>query len=538
MILKQSWHNLTQDEALKVLESGVAGLSAEEARVRSAKYGLNVLKAKKKPPIILAFLRQFLSPLVYVLLFAALIKFIVGGYLDGVVILCMLLLMAFIGFIQEAKAEKAMEALVQLASPKAKVKRSGDMMVLSAKNIVPGDMIILEAGDKVPADVRLINISNLKVNESSLTGESMPVDKHTDRLHEDVSIADRKNLVFMGTIVTYGRASAVVTSTGMQTEIGKIASSIQDIKPEQTPLQKSIQRLGNYIIILVLGACALLIVSGLIKGLSWMEIFLLAVAAAVSAIPEGLPAVVAVVLAVGMRLMAKRNAIIRRLVAVETLGSTTVICSDKTGTLTLNQMTVKRLYLNGQWIEVTGEGYSPEGKFYLGEKTIDPKDEKSLTLFLEIGVLCNDALLAGEKNCCNIVGDPTEGALLTLARKAGLRKEKQQMASPRIDEIPFQSEKQYMATLHSQGDSRRVYIKGSPEKLLSFSKYILKEGQAVPLEESALLSVVQANEIMAKQAMRVIAGGYVEVSKDTGKITEEDIRGKIVFVGLAGMADP
>lgn len=538
MQLKQGWHNLTQDDALKKLQSRAAGLNADEVAVRLAEYGPNVLETKKKPSIAMMFLRQFLSPLVYVLIFAALIKFAVGGYLDGIVILSMLLLMAFIGFIQEAKAEKAMEALIQLASPKAKVKRGGDTLIISAKDIVPGDIIILEAGDKVPADARLINASNLKVNESSLTGESMPVDKHTDTLHEDVSIADRKNLVFFGTIVMYGRASAVVISTGMQTEIGKIAHSIQDIKPEKTPLQKSIQRLGNYIIILVLGACVLLIASGLIRGLGWIEIFLLAVAAAVSAIPEGLPAVVTVVLAVGMRLMARRNAIIRRLVAVETLGSTTVICSDKTGTLTLNQMTVKHLYINGQQIKVTGEGYSPKGQFYLGEKIIDPKNEEPLKLFLNISALCNDALLTGEKNCCGIVGDPTEGALLILAAKSGLSKEEQELIFPRIDEIPFQSEKQYMATLHAHRDKRRIYIKGSFEKLISFSKYIFKDNQAIPLEKDELRSIMQASEGMAKNAMRVIAGGYVDITEDSGKITEEDIRGKVVFAGLAGMADP
>jgi Ca2+-transporting ATPase len=366
----------------------------------------------------------------------------------------------------------------------------------------------------------------------------MPLDKHSDNLHEEVSIADRKNMVHMGTVATYGRATAVVTSTSMDTEIGKIAAAITEVKPEKTPLQKSISRLSHYILFLVLGTCVLLVIAGLVRGLNHLEIFLLAVAAAVSAIPEGLPAVVTVVLSAGMRLMANRNAIIRRLVAVETLGAATVICSDKTGTLTLNQMTVKQLYVAGQWVQVSGEGYNPQGQFSQDGQPLRPETEERLKLLLQIGALCNDALLSSEKDCCNILGDPTEGALVVAAAKAGIDKERMEVAFPRLDEIPFQSEKQYMATLHPSDVGKVSYIKGSAERLLSFSKYILKEDGVVPLKEADIQDVMGANTRMAQEAMRVIAVAYVDHPSEQGELLEEDIRGRLIFVGLAGLTDP
>jgi len=535
---KHMWYQISPDETLSALGSTRVGLPASEARARLARYGPNELKGKKKTPAALLFMRQFLSPLVYILFAAVIIKAIVGGYLDAGVILGVLILMASIGFFQEMRAEKAMEALMRLAVPKAKVRRDGEVQMVLAKDIVPGDIIILESGDKVPADARLIEVSNLKVNEAPLTGESMPVDKHSDNLHEEVPIADRKNIVHMSTVTTYGRATAVVISTGMNTEIGRIATAITEMKPEKTPLQKSIIRLSRNILFLVLGTSVLLIIAGLLRGLGQLEIFLLAVAAAVSAIPEGLPAVVTVVLSVGMRLMANRNAIIRKLVAVETLGAATVICSDKTGTLTLNQMTVRQLYIGHQWIKVSGEGYEPQGEFSRDGEVINPETEQRLKLLLQIGALCNDALLTAEKECCNIFGDPTEGALVVAAAKARMNKERMEVTAPRIDEIPFQSEKQYMATLHPRDGGKVVYVKGSAERLLSLSKYILKEDGVVPLEEADIQAVVEANTRMAQDAMRVIAMAYADHPTELGELVEEDIRGRLVFVGLAGMTDP
>jgi len=409
---------------------------------------------------------------------------------------------------------------------------------MPAKEIVPGDILLLETGDKVPADARLVEESNLKVNESALTGESVAVDKSTRALAGEIPIAEKKNLVYMGTIVTYGRATAVVISTGMSTEMGKIATGIQEVKPEKTPLQKSISKLSRYLVGLFLGVCGLLIGVGVLKGLEWLEVFLLAVAAAVSAIPEGLPAVVTVVLAMGMRTMARRNAIIRKLVAVETLGSATVICSDKTGTLTLNQMTVRRIYLDGGWIEVTGEGYEPEGEFHRDGRKLKLEDEPALALHLRIGSLCNDALLTCERDFCGIYGDPTEGALVVTAAKAGMTKEKLEKNYPRLDEIPFQSEKQYMATLHPRDGGRVAYVKGAAEKILSLSKYRLNGSEVVPLEEADNRAMVQATEAMAQEAMRVMATAYVELPQELEDLKDEDIRGNLVFVGLAGMADP
>ncbi|MEE9366668.1 MAG: HAD-IC family P-type ATPase, partial [Dehalococcoidales bacterium] len=525
--MNAQWHNLSPSEALEALGSRRSGLDVTEARSRLLHYGPNELKGKKKTPPVIVFLRQFLSPLIYVLMVAAIISLVVEHFIDAGVILGVLVLNAAIGFIQETRAEKAMEALIQMAAPRARVRRDGNIRLISAREVVPGDIVLLETGDRVPADARLIEVSNLKVNEAMLTGESMPVDKSTDAIHEDVPMAERKNMVHMGTIVNYGRSTAMVVRTGMATDIGQIATAIQEIKPEKTPLQKNISKVSRYIVVLFLGICALLVAVGLLKGLDRLEVFLLAVAAAVSAIPEGLPAVVTVVLAMGMRIMARRNAIIRKLVAVETLGSATVICSDKTGTLTLNEMTVQRLYTNGQWIEITGEGYVPHGEFRRDGQLIDPQKEPAINLMLRIGALCNDSFLTlrDSDECCDIYGDPTEGALLVAATKAGMNKEKLEKAFPRLDEIPFQSEKQYMATLHPRDGGRVVYVKGSVEKMLALSKYRFNRGQVVPLTDKDADVIMQANTDMASQALRVIAAAYVELPSELEDLKDENIRG-------------
>jgi len=536
--MDEQWHNLSPDEALQTLSSRRSGLAEAESKTRLLQYGPNALKGKKKTPPLIVFLRQFLNPLIYVLLVAAVISIIVEHFLDAWVILGVLFLNAVIGFIQEARAERAMEALMNMAAPQARVRRDGNIRVTSAKDIVPGDILLLETGDKVPADARLIEISNLKVNEAALTGESVPVDKYTKALGGTLPVADRKNLLYMGTIVTYGRATAMVVSIGMSTEMGKIATGIQEVKPEPTPLQENISKLSKYLVFVFLGVCGLLVGVGLLRGLAWLEVFLLAVAAAVSAIPEGLPAVVTVVLAIGMRNMARRNAIIRKLVAVETLGAATVICSDKTGTLTLNQMTVRRLYIDGQWLEVSGEGYAPQGEFRRDGQVISAGGDPALSLHLRIGALCNDALLTCEHDFCSIYGDPTEGALVVAAAKAGMNKEKLEKNLPRLDEIPFQSEKQYMVTLHPADGGRVAYVKGSPEKILSLSKYRWQGSEVVPLTDADARSIVEASNAMAGEAMRVMATAYVELPRELENLEDKDIQGNLVFVGLAGMADP
>ncbi|MBI2831264.1 MAG: HAD-IC family P-type ATPase [Chloroflexi bacterium] len=537
--MTKQWHNLNPDEALLALGSSRTGLSSAQASERLQQYGTNELKGKRKPPPILVFLRQFLSPLIYVLLAAAVVSITVEHYVDAWVILGVLIVNAVIGFMQETRAEKAMEALLQMAAPRAKVRRDGFARQIPSREIVPGDVFLLETGDRVPADARLVEVSNLKTNEAALTGESMPVDKHSEALADAISIADRKNTVYLGTVVTYGRATAVAVTTGMSTEIGKIANAIQEIRPEKTPLQKSLGKLSKFILVLVLGIVAILTVAGLARGLDWLEIFFLAVAASVSAIPEGLPAVVTVVLASGMQIMARRNAVIRRLAAVETLGSTTIICSDKTGTLTLNEMTVRSLFVAGKYIVVTGEGYEPHGQFYIDGRLVEVPDYPALRLHLQIGALCNDALLTCEDNFCSIYGDPTEGALVAVAAKAGMDKEGLEKSFPRLDEIPFQSERQYMATLHPGVESsRRVYVKGAVERVLALSGYLLSSDTALPLAEKDIQTIMQANNQMAEQAMRVIATAYTELPAETEGLDERHIKGNLVFVGLAGMADP
>jgi Ca2+-transporting ATPase len=538
--MPEQWYKIGAEEVLKALESGLAGLTPAEAEARLEKYGANLLQGRKKTPPLLVFLQQFLSPLIYVLLAAVVVSLIAGHYIDAWVVLGVLLFNATIGFMQETRAEKAMEALIRMAAPQARVRRGGSVKMEPARGIVPGDILLLETGDKVAADARLIKESNLKVNEATLTGESMPVDKHTRSLEGELPVAEQKNMVFMGTTVTYGRATGVVVKTGMATEMGRIASGIQETKPEKTPLQQSITKLSRYLIYVFVSICVLLVIIGVAKGIPWLEVFLLAVAAAVSAIPEGLPAVVTVVLALGMRRMAQRNAIIRKLVAVETLGSATVICSDKTGTLTLNQMAVRRIYTGGKWVEVTGEGYLPEGEFRRDGQKTELAELPELDVHLRIGALCNDAALSVEgEGRYGILGDPTEGALVVAAVKAGMDPETLEKTYPRLDEIPFQSEKLFMATLHPCCEGgKTAYVKGAPEKILAMSEYQLVGKEVMPLGEADRQVIIRANDAMAGDAMRVIATAYIDLPADLEDLDEGQIRGGLVLAGLSGMADP
>ncbi|MFA5554246.1 MAG: HAD-IC family P-type ATPase [Phycisphaerae bacterium] len=537
-ITDKKWHTLDSTETLRLLDTNPSGLDNNQAQERLSEFGSNILTAREKIAPLYIFLHQFVNPLVYLLIAAAIIKFAFNIYIDGLVIVGVLLFMALTGFIQEMRAQKAMEALLRMVSPKSKVKRSNKLLEIPAKEIVPGDIIILESGDKVPADARLIDAINFKTNESAFTGESMPAEKNTGTVDESASIADRKNMIYMGTSVTYGRAMAVIVSTGMDTEIGHIAGAIQDIKTEKTPLQKGIDVLGHYIIGIVLSACALLILIGIFRGISAVDIFMLAVSAAVAAIPEGLAAVVVVVLAIGMQMMAKRNAIVRKLVAVETLGSATVICSDKTGTLTHNQMTVGKIYCDDRFIEVTGSGYETSGEFKENGKPIKQPLEGPTGTLLTAAVLCNDASITKDSGSSEIIGDPTEGALVVLTAKAGLNQEQAEKDYPRISEIPFQSENQYMATLHRQKNKSVAYVKGSPEKILSLCSEVLKNKRPVKLTEDEKQKILQANESMAKDAMRVIALAYAEYTDSVKKIEEEKLTGKLIFAGLTGMIDP
>lgn len=514
--MEPHWHSISIDESLSFLRADHHGLNEKEVRLRLDIFGHNKLKTKKGPSFFLLFAKQFFNPLVFILALAALVKFLSGGALDSSVLLGTILIMALIGFLQEAKAEKAMRALKEFSAHKSKVKREGKIDLIPSYLLVPGDLIILEPGDRIPADARLIEVSNLKVNESSFTGESMPVEKHTETLSEKLPLHDRRNMIYMGTTVSYGKGVALVVHTGMATEIGKIAEVLREEKSGKTPLQKNIHFLGLWMLAIVFAAVLLFIGIALYRGIHLGEVIMLGVAAAVSAIPEGLPAAFTITLAAGMHAMAKRHAIIRKLVSVETLGSTTVICSDKTGTLTMNQMVVKEIYTLGK-------------KFTISEK-IDPKSFPSLKPALEIGVLCNDALLTQENGTFSVVGDPTEGALLIAAEKAGILKEGLEKSYPRIDEIPFQSENLYMATLHPQ----KLFLKGAPEKILSFCTTVLKEERILFLGENEKREIVHAMEAMMRDSLRLIAVAYKDLPPREEHFTESNL----TFVGIFGMIDP
>jgi len=534
------WHNLTTEEVLKKLDSSRSGLSQQQATERLHKHGLNELIEKGKKPAIMVFLHQFASPLIYILLVAALIElFVMRKPTDASVIFAVLIINAVIGFVQESRAERAMEALKRLAAPRAKVKRQGSVADIAASHLVPGDVIVLEAGDKVPADARLIEAASLSIDESILTGESVPVEKFTAPIEGKAAVADMGNMVHMGCAVVNGRGTAVVTSTGMATEIGKITAQVQEVKTPPTPLQRNVSRLGRYIGILVLGIIAVLIIIGLVKGYTFEEMFTLAVAAAVSAIPEGMPVMVTVVLTLGMRRMAQRHALIRKLPAVETMGAVTVICTDKTGTLTESEMTVRQIYLSGRTVEITGVGYRPEGEFSENGKKLDPQTDENLLLALRISALCNDSTLKPEDEKYKLLGDPTEGALLVAALKAGLKQDALQKEQPRLAELPFSSEKRYMATLHPYQDGRAVvYVKGSVDRVLAMCCQIRENGATRELTPEKIAEIENANLEMASKALRVMALAYGECFPAPEQLSHEHIDGTLTFVGLAGMIDP
>ncbi len=484
------WYLQSVEQTFAHFHTSLHGLSHAEASHRAAQFGPNQLVTAKDPSLWVLFFRQLLNPLIAVLVVATAIKLCFDSVLEGIVLIATIFLMAIIGFVQELKAQRAMRALKQFAAPQSKVRRGGKLEVIPATHLVPGDLILLEMGDKVPADARLVETKNLKVNESMLNGESMPSEKQTNSLSEERVLADRTNMVYAGTIVAYGKGAAVVTETGAHTELGKIAATIDEIIPEQTPLQKSIQAIGNWMLAIVFVAVCFFGALSYYKGTDLLDVFLLAVAAAVSAIPEGLPAAFTITLAAGMHVMAKRHAIIRKLIAVETLGSTTIICADKTGTLTLNQMTVAEMHNVSKQM-------------------------------LEIGALCNDALLSGDE----VLGDPTEGALLRAAVSHGVRLEELNEAYPRLSEIPFVSENLYMATLHANNGKRWVYVKGAPEKVLSLCA-----------EKNH--GIHEEIDRMTKKSLRLIAVAFVQVSADIGHLTEELFFGKLTFAGLFGLIDP
>jgi Ca2+-transporting ATPase len=535
-------------EVLQALNTTIKGLSSEEAERRLEEHGPNELKETKRVTALDIFIDQFKDIFVIMLIVATAIAYYIDftkgeAPTDAITIAAIVVLNTVVGFIQEYRSEKAMEAMKKLTAPKARVIRDGKEMLISAKEVVPGDILSLESGDRVAADARLIEVVDLKTDEAVLTGESTPVDKVTDPVDEKAPVGDRKNMLFTATHVIYGRGKAMVTSTGMKTEFGKIAEMVQAVEEEQTPLEQKLEKFAKKIGMIVVIVCAVVFVLELLDPArpgTVMESFLTAVALAVSAVPEGLPAVVTVTLALGARELAKRNAIIRRLSSAETLGATTVICSDKTGTLTKGEMTVRKIYVNGENVEVTGVGYEAKGDFLLKNKNINVKEDQNLSLLLMGATLCTNASYDGK----DMIGDTTEGALIVATAKAGIIKEELEKQHPRIREIPFTSERKRMTTVHRSLEGKLlVFMKGAPEVVLSHCIGILKDGKTKKLSEKERKAVLKANEDMANEALRVLGIAFKEPaemkSEDfSNKGIDENIENRLVFIGLAGMIDP
>ncbi len=517
-----------------------SGLSSAEAQARLERYGRNQLKEAPKRPPWAIFLDQFKDFIIWVLIVAAVVSGFLQEVVDAIAIVAIVVLNAILGFIQEYRAEQSLAALKKLSSPTSKTIRDGKHQILGSDELVPGDLVELEAGDSVPADSRVSWLtSNFSTQEASLTGESTPVIKTAAVLDErDTPLADRANMVYLGTSVASGRARAVVAETGMQTELGKIAGMIQEIEQEATPLQKKLEQFGKWIVYL----CFVLV--ALVFGLEWwrggklIDTFLTAVSLAVAAIPEGLPAVVTIALALGVQRMVKRHALIRRLRSVETLGSATVICSDKTGTLTKNEMTVQAVYAGEHLFQVTGIGYAPTGEFRLEDKKIKPQDYPDLMQALRVGVLCNGAQLNEDRGTYKIVGDPTEAALLTVAGKAGLRKQQEEQKASFIDELPFDSERKKMTVVRKIGSHRTAFVKGAPDVLLADCVNIEVNGVVRPLTDDDCESIVAANNSLTDQAMRVLGVAYRELGTTAVKHEIETTEKELTFVGLIAMIDP
>ncbi len=549
---------MSEEEVLRALKTSRNGLSSEEAKRRLLEYGPNKLISKGGVNPLRIFLNQFKDIFVMMLLAAIFISVAmvlskpepptIEDYADPLTIGVIVALNAVVGFVQEYRSEKAIEAMRRLTAPKATVIRDGRSMIIPAEEVVPGDILVLETGDRVAADARLIEIVELKTNEAVLTGESTPVNKTLGVLPENTPVSDRRNMVFMATHIIYGRGRAVVTSTGMKTEFGKIAELVQEMEEEETPLKRKLERFAKKLGVIVVVICIVVFILELVdiyvykvaQTESIMDAFFTAVALAVSAVPEGLPAVVTVTLALGARELAKRNAIIRRLSSTETLGSVTVICSDKTGTLTKGEMTVRKIYVGGKIIEVTGVGYEAKGEFLQGNDKIDVKNDSDLNLLLAGSALCTNAQYDGK----NIIGDSTEGALIVAAAKAGLLKDDLEKVYPRVYEVPFTSERKRMTTIHKSADGDLIaFMKGAPEIVLQRCTHVLRNGKPEKLSEEHRKEILSINEQMANEALRVLALAY----KELNNLSEESLKKKeiheiaenqLIFVGLLGMIDP
>lgn len=527
------WHATKPDAIAQSLQTDLkAGLSTAEAAKRLEEHGANELPEEKHKPMWKVFAAQFASPLIYILFVASIISFAMGHPSDAIVILVVVLVNAIIGAIQEGRAEHSMTALRKLSSLKVRVVRGGKENTIESRELVPGDILLLAAGDQVGADARLLEAASLEATEAALTGESLPVQKHIDPLPGDSTLGDRKNMIYSGTHLTAGRGRAVVVETGLQTEVGKIATMTAGAEDPDTPLELRLKQFGRWLVIASAILFVLVLAFGMFRGIPFGDIFMVAISQMVSMVPEGLPVAMTIALAVGMQRMARRGAIVRRLAAVETLGSTSIICSDKTGTLTKNEMTVTTLVLpDGRVIKASGAGYSPEGKLTHDDKEITASGEDSLRRLLEAIALCNDAQLTPpdqKENRWRAMGDPTEAALLTIAQKAGLDPEKLREQHPREAEIPFDSGTKMMATLHGAEGKKRGFFKGAPESLLA-----LCDTSTVDVAKTQKTSVD-----LAEKALRVLAVAELDNATLDEKAGFDPFRGKLKFLGLLGQMDP
>ena len=540
------WHEQSIEEVSANLGTDANnGLSSGEISARLEKYGPNELKQEKGKNVFQMLLEQLKDYMVIILLAASLVSLLVNEVVDSLVIISIVLINAVLGVVQEYRASKALEALKKMSAPNAKVIRDGRELSVPASELVPGDLVLLETGDYIPADIRLVTSVNLKVEEAALTGESVPVEKDANvRLEGNVGLGDQINCGFMSTLVTYGRGSGIVTATGMDTVIGNIAKMIQEDTEDETPLQRKLAQLGKILGTACLVICAVVLGLGLLRGEDPLAMFMTAVSLAVAAIPEGLPAVVTIVLALGMQRMVRHNAIMKKLHAVETLGSTTVICSDKTGTLTQNQMTIVKMYTLSQEIDVSGEGYNPAGTLTIDGKEADLSRQPAVQRLMEIQVLCNDARLEhiteNGSDEWRIIGDPTEGAMIVAAAKAGIDRDEINKAQPRLQEIPFDSQRKLMTTFHKTADGRlAAFTKGAPDILIERCTHIMhSDGTIAAITEEDIRTVMDENRALAGQAFRVLAMAFKNIDEIPKHPDPDKDEQGLVFCGLVGMIDP
>ncbi|HWR08421.1 calcium-translocating P-type ATPase, SERCA-type [Sporomusa sp.] len=550
---REKWYTRTSDEAVQFWQTSfVDGLSSAEVKIRLDKFGFNELAEKEKVAWWKRFLAQFQDFMVLVLLGATLISALLGEYADAVTILIIVLMNAILGFVQEYRAEQSLSALKKLASPTARVVRNSMVQQIPARELVPGDILVLEAGDKLAADGRLIDVHNMEVEEAALTGESMPVRKVADRsFNEDAPLGDRKNMVYAGTSIVRGRGKAVVCASGMATEVGHIAGMIQETAEESTPLERRLDHLGRLLVWGCLAICLIVVITGVAKGESLFLMCMAGISLAVAAIPEGLPAIVTVALALGVQRMIKQRAIIRKLPAVETLGCTTVICSDKTGTLTQNAMTVRQLFTDDKKYEITGTGYDIKGNILFNQQSVNNSVDKTLHYCLTIGVLCNNSTLKQNNIAItgiwrnktetgwSVEGDPTEGAIIVAAAKADIWQAELEKSQKRVGEIPFESERRRMSVVYRDTNNNNIlYVKGAPDTILELCRYYHTAAGPTSMTNDHIAKVNNSIEHMASEALRVLAVAYRRLTPSQAQNPDESIETDLVFAGLIGMIDP